>query len=93
MADINGNAPERPQKRMQNTFAIKFLVDDVPDRTRAGELQHDCIDPRNVIGQEKKSALRQVLPAERSNAVKTMHQRAREKMQRPLSGRHGGHCL
>src|SRR5205823_5232570 len=41
----------------------------------------------------KKSALRQVLPAERGNAVKTVHQRAREKMQRPLSGRHGGHCF
>ncbi len=93
MADINGNAADRPQKRMQNAFAIKFLVDDVPDRTRAGELQYDCIDPRNVIGQEKKPALRQVLGAERSNAIKTPHQLARDKMQRPLSGRHRGHCL
>jgi hypothetical protein len=37
-------------------------------------LQDDGIDPANVVGQKKKSALRQIVISERSHAVKATRQ-------------------
>lgn len=74
MARIDWDASNEPQKPMQHRFAIEFLVDDVTNRARAGELQDDGIDPANVVGQKKKSALRQIVSSERSHAVKTTRQ-------------------
>ena len=70
MARIDRDASNELQKPMQHRFVIEFLVDDVTNRARAGELQDDGIDPANVVGQKKKSALRQIVSSERSHAVK-----------------------
>ena len=93
MTSIDRNTAHSAQKWMQDKFAIKFLVDDVANRAWTSELQHDCIHPRNVIGQEKESAFRQILCAERGDAIKTAHQCPSEKIQGVLSRGDGSHCL
>jgi hypothetical protein len=74
MARIDWDASTEPQKPMQHRFVIEFLVDDVTNRALAGELQHDGIDPADVIRQKKKSAFRQIVSSERSHAVKATRQ-------------------
>src|SRR5438034_3935565 len=78
---------------MQDRFAIKFLVDDIANRAWTRDLQHDCIHPGNVIGQEKKSAAGQVSQPVRRDTVKAAQQRPRNDMQHALSSGHGSHCL
>jgi hypothetical protein len=46
---------------------IIFLVDDVADRPRAGELQNEGVHPTDMIGHEKKAASRQVFQTQRSD--------------------------
>ena len=58
MTDIDWDAAQRAQNRVQNPFVIILLVDDVTDRTRAGELQDESVHPTDVIWHKKKSAIR-----------------------------------
>jgi len=46
------------------------LIDDVPDRTRAGELEEESVHPGDVIGHKKKPAARQIFQTERSDPIK-----------------------
>ena len=93
MPRIDRDAFHQPQKRMQERLAIKFLVDDVPNWTRASELQDDGINPANVVGQKEKSAFRQIVDSQRSDPIKATHQRAAEEIERAFSGGHGSHRL
>ena len=51
MAGINRNAAQHAQKRVQDRFVIILLVNDVTDRSGAGELQNEGVYPANMIGQ------------------------------------------
>ena len=52
MARLDRDAAHDTQERPQKRLVIKFPVDDVTNRTRTSELQHDRIDPGDVIGQK-----------------------------------------
>ena len=73
MADVDWDAAERTQDRVQYRFVIIRLVDDVADRTRAGELQDESVYPADVIRHKKKPTARKVLQAGRSDAIKAAH--------------------
>jgi len=60
------------------------LIDDVPDRARAGELQDKGIHPGDVIGHEKKPAARQIFQTERSDAVKATNQQPTKEIEGAL---------
>ena len=63
------NATRDSQDRMQNSIPIIFLIDDETDPSRTSELEHDCVDKRNMIRQKQKTAGREVLRAERLHAI------------------------
>jgi len=65
---------------------IKFLIDDVTDRSRASELEDDGVDPGNVIWQKEETAFRQMLEAEGVDAIKGSDERPAKKMERALTG-------
>src|SRR5438270_13972540 len=79
MADVDRDAAERTQNRMQNRFVVILLVDYVTNRTRADELQHERVHPTDVIGYKEKTALRQVLQADRSDPIKATYQQSTKK--------------
>ncbi len=93
MPRVDRDALQQLQKWIQDRFAIKFLVDDVTNWARAGELQNDCIHPGDVVRQEQKSALRQIVSSECSDPIKATYQRPAEEIERAFSGGHGSHCL
>ena len=93
MAHINRNAPQQSKKRLQDWFMIKLLVDNISDRATAGELQDDGIDPGDVVGQKKKSALRQIVDSESIDSIKTTRQHPAEERERAFSGGLGSHRL
>ena len=93
MAHIDRNAPEHTQKPMQSRFVIVLLVDDVANWARAGELKHDGIDPGDVVGQKKKSALRQIVDSECIDSIKATCQQPAKKIDRAFSAGHGRHRL
>jgi hypothetical protein len=78
LALTDGDATNCAQNRMQHALVIIFLVDHVADRTRAGELQNERVDPTDVIRNEKKTAGRQVFQTQWSYAIKAAHQRPAE---------------
>src|SRR5712691_7974295 len=53
---INWNTTDDAQEGSQDRFVIEFLVDDVTNGTRTGQLQHNRVDPADVIRQKEKSA-------------------------------------
>ena len=72
---------------------IKFLIDDVTNRSRASELEDEGIDPGDVIGQEEEAAFRQMLKTERLDPIKEFDERPPKKMERALTGGHVRHRL
>src|SRR6266702_4114398 len=78
---------------MQDRLAIKFLVDDIANWPRAGELQNNRIHPSDMVRQEQKSAFRQVVSSHRSGPIKATHQSPAEEIERAFSGGHGRHRL
>src|SRR5690349_20773016 len=66
IASIDWDTTERAQDRVKDTVTIMLLVDDVPNRARASELQNDGINPGDVIGQKQEPALREVFQSQRS---------------------------
>ena len=93
MADIDRDAAERAQKRVQKRLVKILLVDDVADRTRTGELQDECVHPTDMIGHEKKPARRQIFQADRGNAIKTTNQQPPKKIEGAFSAGHQRHRL
>ena len=93
MAPIDRNAPQQPKKRIQEWFVIKFPLDDVTDWTRGSELKQDGIDPGDVVGQKKKSALRQIVESECIDSIKATRQQTAKKIDRAFSAGHGRHRL
>src|SRR5258708_2038134 len=93
MSYIYRNTAGRSQKRAQHRLVIKFLIDDVTNRSRASELQDDGVHPGDVIGQKKKSAFRQLFESERVDPIKETNERPRKKMERALTGGHVRHRL
>src|SRR5262249_49914487 len=87
LAPANGDATNRAKNRMQNSFVIVFLVDDVADRPRASELQDQRIHPTDMIWHEKKAAGRQVLQTEENNAIKTADKGPKKKKARACESR------
>ena len=61
------------------------LIDDVPDRTRAGELEEESVHPGDVIGHKKKPATRQIVQTERSDAIKATNQQPTKEIEGALS--------
>ena len=88
LALADGDATNRAQNRMQNRFVIIFLVDDVADRARAGELQDEGVHPADMIRHKKKAAGWQVFQTERSDPIKAAHQRPSKEIERAFSGGH-----
>ena len=74
MARIDRNASNELHKPMQHRFVIEFLVDDVTNRARTGELEDEGVHPADMIRHEKKPAGRQVFQAQRSDAIKEANQ-------------------
>src|SRR6266478_1158183 len=93
MPRIDGDAAHQPQKRVQDRFAIKFLVDDVANWPGPGELQNHRIHPSDMVRQEQESAFWQVVSSERSDSIKATHQQPPEEIERAFCGGHGSHCL
>src|SRR2546422_8834843 len=93
MTRVDRDATDEPHKGLQDRLMIKFLVDDITNRSWARDLQNDRIDPGDVIWQKQKSALREMLNAKRSDAVNAAHQRASKEMKRAFAGRYRGHGL
>ena len=93
LALADGDATNRPEDRMQDPLVIIFLVDDVADRTWAGELQDEGVHPGDMIGHQKKSAGRQVFQAQRSNPIKAAHQRPSKEIERVFGSGLGRHRL
>ena len=81
MADVDRDAAQRTQNRMQNRFVVILLVDYVTNRTRADKLQHERVHPTDVIGYKEKTALRQVLQADRSDPIKATYQQSTKKIE------------
>ena len=81
MADVDRDAAQCPQNRMQNRFVVILLVDYVTNRTRADELQHQRVHPTDVIGYKEKTALRQVLQADRGDPIKATYQQSTKKIE------------
>src|SRR4029077_10329461 len=93
MAEVNWDAAERTQDRVQNRFMIIRLVDDVADRTRTGKLQDESVYPADVIGYEKKAPAGEVFHANRIDAIKAPHEQPAEKIEHAFSAGHGRHRL
>src|SRR6266849_8719861 len=93
MTGVDRNAADRSQKRFQCRLVIKFLVDDVTNRSWTAELEDERVDPADVIGQKEKAAFGQMLEAERADAVKEFDERPAKKMECALTGGHVKHCL
>jgi hypothetical protein len=70
MSLVDWNATDDPQEGVQQRFAIKFLINDVANRPGTGELQHDRVDPADVVRQEEKAAGWQIIGSERIDPVK-----------------------
>src|SRR6202035_2095719 len=85
IANIDWNTTQRAHNRVQERFVIMFLVDDVPNRARAGELQNESVHPGDVVGHKKEPALWKVFRSERSNPVKATHQQPTKEIERALS--------
>src|SRR5438045_3773842 len=93
MADVNRDAADSAHKRAQHWFTIKFLIDDVTNRSRASELENQGIDPGDVIGQKQEAALRQMFEAEGVDTIENFDERPAKKMERALTGVHVRHRL
>ena len=93
MALTDRDTAERTQKRMQKTFVIIFLVDDVTDWTRTGELQDEGVHPSDVIGHQKKASWRQVFQTQRGDPIKAAHKWAAKEVEGALGSGLGRHRL
>src|SRR5207247_10781961 len=93
MADIDRDATERAQKRVQKRLVKILLVDDVADRTWTGELQDECVHPTDMIGHEKKPARRQIFQADRSDTIKRTNQQPPKKIEGAFNVGHQRHRL
>ena len=49
---IDRDHPRDAQNRVQNSISIKFFVDNEADRPRATKLEHDGVDPCDMVGNE-----------------------------------------
>jgi hypothetical protein len=49
--------------------AIDRFIDNKPDRSGASVLENYCVEPGQIVGQEEKSSLRQVLEPEGLNLI------------------------
>src|SRR5690348_14685297 len=63
VAGIDWNAADGPEYRLEQWLVIKFLIDDITNPPRTGQLKDDGIDPGNVIRQKQTAAWRQVMHA------------------------------
>ena len=89
MTGIDWNAAERAQEGMRDRLVIIGLVDDVADRARTGELQHESVHPADVVWQKKKSAGRQVFQTARSDAIKAANQWPAKEIERAFGSGSG----
>jgi hypothetical protein len=60
---------------------IIFLIDDVTNRPRAGELQNEGVHPADMIRHEKKAAGRKVLQTQWGDAIEAPHERSSKKIE------------
>src|SRR5256886_12473441 len=74
-------------------FVIILLVDDVTDRARTSELQHERVHPTDMIRHKKKSAVWQVVEADRADSIKSAHEWAANGVEHTFSGRFRKHRL
>src|SRR5881392_1542661 len=92
MASVDWNAAHQVQKWMQQWLAIKFLVDDVADRPApTSQLQDEGVYPADVIGQQKKSAGRQILKAVRRDPINAAQDGRRNGVQHAFGGGRARH--
>ena len=49
---IDRDRPHHAQNRVQNSISVKFLIDNETDWPRATELEHDRVNPCDVIRHE-----------------------------------------
>ena len=84
MADIDWDAAERTQDRVQNRSVIIVLVNDVANWTGAGELQDKGVHPGDMVGHKKKPAARQIFQTERSDAIKGTNQQPTKEIEGAL---------
>ena len=54
---------------MEKAVSIIAFINDETDRARTSQLEHDRIHPGDVIGQEEKTAARQLLASNGSDAI------------------------
>src|SRR5205814_10030165 len=80
-------------ERAEHRLVIKFLIDDVTNGSRTGELQDERVNPGDMIWQKEKAAFRQMLEAEGADTIKNFDERPAKKMERALTGGHVRHRL
>jgi hypothetical protein len=78
---------------VQNRSMIIRLIDEVPDRTRAGELEDESVHPGDVVGHKKKPAARQVFQTERSDPIKATNEWTPNEIEGAFGVRRGRHRL
>ena len=65
---------------MEARFAVKFLIDDVTNRSGTSELEDEGVDPGDVVGQKEEAAFRQILKSQRVNAIENSDEPPAKKM-------------
>ncbi len=84
---VNRNAARQVQKRMQDRIPVILIMNDEANRTRAGDLENDGVDPRDVIRQEQKTARRQSVAANRFDPVNETSKREADEVERAFCER------
>jgi hypothetical protein len=93
LARADRNAADRLEERMQKAVSINCFVENETDRPPEGELEHDGVDPGNVIRQEEDAAFRHLFAPNSSDAIKNSPDCSAERAQRPFQASWFRHCL
>jgi hypothetical protein len=81
------------EKRVEKAVPINAFIDDKPNRPRAGEREHDRIDPGDVVREEKESALGQSFPSGGRNAIGQSREAQTKESQGAFEAGRVRHCL
>ena len=54
---------------MEEPISVDAFINDEPNRPRGGEHKNDCIDPGDVIWEQKKATLGKVFESGRGHAI------------------------
>jgi hypothetical protein len=86
----NREGADRLEDRIQKADAVNLRIDNEPDRPWTRELQHDRIDPAEMIREKQKTAARKLLRAVRGDAINPTRERVADATDEAFGGRKSG---